>query len=494
MKLLNSLLLFFAFAAVICAQELPPTLRIELGEGQGFTVIHVVAGRFVQGSPATEKDREDDETQREVSLTKDFFMSETVITRGQFEQFVRATHYRTEAETGTSGGFGVVDGKLVQRKDFTWRNPGFVQTNADPVSIISYKDALAFCAWLSRIAERECTLPTEAQWEYACRAGSAGARYAEPADTVAWYRENSAGITHPVNQKAANPWGFHDMYGPVWQWCLDWYAPYAAGAEIDPLQRQPAPGDKARRVLRGGSFISGVSHARSGERYRSDPQSRNADIGFRIVCSTQQRTATTAASPSQPPISKPLPRPSVSAPSPRPMPVARPSSSGSGFEVAMIGFLLLPVAIILSAIVLVIKQLRGRPSALPSSLVPRSTNLRSRPQSDGFWITGDDSLAGQQVHYRCEAGGTVHEDTVAFAPGPQGHFIFTGAEPTAISLTVRDLAWLQGGTSTVRGPGAHGLGRGIGVGMHMSQSHDDDDTRRHSATPSVSRPSRPSAY
>ena len=128
-------------------------------------------------------------------------------------------------------------------------------------------------------------LPTEAEWEYACRAGSTG-DYAGTGDlnTMGWCTSNSGGETHPVGQKTANKWGLYDMHGNVWEWCGDWYGGgyYANSPGTDPK----GPGQKSVRVLRGGSWSVIARFCRSAYRYYSAPATRDySDFGFRPVCS-----------------------------------------------------------------------------------------------------------------------------------------------------------------------------------------------------------------
>lgn len=467
------------------AQAQTPTLQLDLGSGVVMDMILVEPGSFEQGSPDSEEGREADESpRRRVTISRAFYMAKFPVTRGQFARFVEARRFRTEAESGPSGGFGVVDGKLVQQKQFTWRNPGFPQTDEHPVCLVSAKDAAAFCQWLSSVSRRQCDLPTEAQWEYVARAGTTTARHAEPLDDVAWHRGNGLNQTQPVGGKKPNAWGFHDFYGPVWQWCRDWYAPYPAGNATDPLQTNANLSDKPRQVLRGGSFLSDKSHSRSAERYRNDARSRNADNGFRIVCSTIQRSAAvTPPAPPRAPVVTPPPQPSVSSDhfqhdSPR---------SSSGWLGGLFSFAI-PLAIMLY-IIRKVRAFTGRTGAatsIASALTGQQAAelFSARPEplghrfgftltDDGFFITGPADAAGSLLHYECVVAGRSIADDITFTPGPQGQFILTGRRPT--SVRVQTTGGAAGTESTV-----------------VSHGFDDDDRHRSFSSSSSSR--YPSAY
>ncbi|MGV3662983.1 MAG: formylglycine-generating enzyme family protein [Prosthecobacter sp.] len=480
---MRPLLSLLALAAT-AAQAQTPTLELDLGNGVRMDMILVQPGSFMQGSPSGEAGREADEgPQRRVTITRAYYMAKFPVTRSQFERFAEAVRYRTEAEKGESGGFGVVNGKMVQQRQFNWRNPGFDQSERDPVGLVSAPDAAAFCKWLTAKTGRQCELPTEAQWEYACRAGGTGARYAEPVDAVAWHRGNSGDATNEVGRKEANAWGFHDFYGPVWQWCRDWYAPYTPGNATDPLQTNPNLSDKPRQVLRGGSFLSDVSHARSAERYRNDARSRNADNGFRIVCSITQRAAAPAkaTTATQRRVSEP-PASGHSEPSSK----NAPSIIGWGAVLFAIIVPLLVGFFILRAVFRQVRDWMTPGAATPTNMTgaeaatmfsakgtPLGHRFAFNLTDDGFFITGHEDAVGTRLKYECVVGGRMIADDIVFTPGPEGHFVFTGKRPSSVRVQT------TGGTAGTEGG-------------HSSFSDDDDYHRRNMSSSSSSR--YPSAY
>jgi sulfatase modifying factor 1 len=417
-----------------------PLLKLELGGGVGMDLLLVSAGSFTQGSPPDEAGRGADENARPVRISEDYYIGRTAVTRGQWERFIAETRYRSEAESGTSGGYGWNGKALEQRKEFTWRNPGFAQTPEHPVCLVTFPDAQAFCSWLEKKVNRKVTLPTEAQWEYACRAGTTSAWFDGGSGNGAWHKDNAGKGTQAVDSKPANPWELF-MGGNVSEWCLDWYAPYPAGEAVDPRQDNPNLSDKPRRVLRGGSWIRGAGNTRSAARYRADPRSRNADIGFRIVCALEANPPPAAVN--LPSVESNAPAPRVVEEAPRsergesPVVGSQRSAGGSligGLFKGLICFLV-PVLIVLT---LIRKATRRKPAALPQSdaFLRRPGGPVAAPvrkTDDGFWIQGDWPEGTLLTVSYIMAGAEVVKE-ILYRPGDGGQFIFTGADPGPVSV------------------------------------------------------------
>lgn len=279
-----SFLAFCVSISVVPAAE--TNLSFELAPGVKLEMVLVRHGTFQQGSPTTESKRGEDEAQRQVTLTRDYYIGKFAVTCLQFDAFVTAKHYRTEAESGPSGGYGWDGTALKQDKQFSWRTPGFDQSDDQPATTVTYADAMAFCDWLSRKIRRRFELPTEAQWEYACRARTISAWHNGDdelrASEIAWFKPLAQNTTHPVGSLKPNAWGIY-IGGNVYEWCRDWYAPYGKAPVSDPEQTNKNLSDKPRRVLRGGSWLREARYTRSAARYRNDAGSRNADNGFRVM-------------------------------------------------------------------------------------------------------------------------------------------------------------------------------------------------------------------
>ena len=228
---------------------------LTLPGGATMEMIYVGPGTFTMGSPPSEEGRDDDETQHRVTLTKGFWLGKYEVTQNQWQSVMGS-------------------------------NPSFFKGDANlPVENVSWDDCQEFVRKVSDAARRQfgggARLPTEAEWEYACRAEMSGA-YAGTGrlDDMGWYSGNSGDKTHPVGQKRANGWGFYDMHGNVWEWCQDWYGDYDSNA-TDPSG--PASGDY--RALRGGSWGSLARFCRSADRDGDDPGYRCSCYGFRLSCS-----------------------------------------------------------------------------------------------------------------------------------------------------------------------------------------------------------------
>ena len=221
-------------------------------------LVLIPAGEFLMGSPDSDNEAGSDEKpQHRVRITKPFYLGVYEVTQAQYQKVVGS-------------------------------NPSHFKGESLPVETVSCKDAVAFCKLLSEVAEeraagRSYRLPTEAEWEYACRAGSTSKYSFGDSEAElgkhAWYDKNSGSTTHPVGGRQANGWGLCDMHSNVWEWCQDWYGPYAAGAASDPS----GPGSATLRVLRGGSWALKGGYCWSAYRFRGDPGDRYARYGFRVA-------------------------------------------------------------------------------------------------------------------------------------------------------------------------------------------------------------------
>jgi formylglycine-generating enzyme required for sulfatase activity len=274
----------------------------------GMDLVLIPAGVFVM--PAVSKGGRD----REVTLSRPFYLGRTEVTRRQFRAFVEATQYVTAAERpGHPGGEGYTPrGRetLTVSRRFTWRDPGFSQDDDHPVVNVTWEDAKAFCDWLAEKDGRPCRLPTEAEADYAAREGEARllpfaaepvtvAKYANVYDAAYARRLRAdnpsltlppsfvadAGIddgfafTAPVGQFAPNRFGLADTFGNALEWCEDWYGDPDGLPAVDPLQTKPD--EQGRRIVRGGSWLSARKEALTG-RYKPPANAARAETGFRV--------------------------------------------------------------------------------------------------------------------------------------------------------------------------------------------------------------------
>ena len=254
----------------------------------GITLIRIQSGTFTMGSPATEPERYSDETQHQVTLSG-FQISEKAITNEQYCRFLNATGVPSSGE-GNVSGFGnqpLISTYQwgVQYVSNEWR-PATGYANY-PVVMVSWYGAKAFCDWAGG------RLPTEAEWEYACRARTTTPFNTGNNLTTAQanyngnypYNGNPAGTylyrTQPVGSYAPNAWGLYDMHGNVREWCNDWYGNYGTTAVTNPT----GPSTGSSRVFRGGSWYLGAAVCRSAYRRSSIPDTRNDSYGFRLAVS-----------------------------------------------------------------------------------------------------------------------------------------------------------------------------------------------------------------
>jgi sulfatase modifying factor 1 len=273
-------------ALFVCGGE---QMVLELAENVPMKLVHMPAGSFLMGSPKDEKGRGKEEgPQHLVTISRPFYMGVTEVTVGQFAAFVAATRYVTTAE---KDGWASVKGRRGWRRGagISWRKCVFDQTPAHPVVCVTWHDAVAFCQWLSKKTGRTVRLPTEAEWEYACRAGTKSPFHfgddEKQLASYAWYGANSGRRTHPVGLKRPNAAGLCDMMGNVLEWCGDWYgagySPQTPG--IDP--KGPASGEN--RVRRGMAYHHGSHSLRSAARSYATPTGRQCGMGFRVVVSSR---------------------------------------------------------------------------------------------------------------------------------------------------------------------------------------------------------------
>ena len=253
------------------------------------TTVLLPTGSFLMGSPTREAGRDgDDVPQHSVRMAQRLAVAKHAVTRGEFAAFVKATGYRSEGEQG-DGCFGWTGSKLEKSPRFTWRQPGFEQGDDHPVVCVSWNDAQNYIDWLnSRSPVKGWRLLSEAEWEYAARAGSS-TNYPW-GDDIGSGRANCVGCgsrwdknsTSPVASFPANAFGLHDMHGNVWQWVQDvWHDNYE-GAPTDGSVWSIG-GNQARRVLRGGSWYNPPQRLGSTIRIRYSPDHRIANFGFRLA-------------------------------------------------------------------------------------------------------------------------------------------------------------------------------------------------------------------
>ena len=233
--------------------DLPHELTIDLGGGVTMEFVLIHPGSFTMGS---DNDRQESANPaHKVTLTKPFYLGKYEVTQEQWEKVA-----------GT--------------------NPSFFKGAKHPVETVSWNDCQSFVTKLNeKVPGQTFRLPTEAEWEYACRAGNEGdycyGDHVGVLDEYAWYGNSPDGnsTTHPVGEKKPNAWGLHDVHGNVYEWCADWYAEYPATAVTDP----PGPPSGLFRVIRGGSWFSCDRFCRAADRYGYRPSNAGSRFGVRLA-------------------------------------------------------------------------------------------------------------------------------------------------------------------------------------------------------------------
>ena len=242
-------------------------------------LVLIPKGTFMMGSPPDEKGSQKDERRHEVTISRDYHLGMHEVTQAQYKKIM-----------GKNPSY--FQGDLVaERHPETGRLVKEVDSANHPVEQVSWRDAVEFCQRLSALPEekkagRVYRLPTEAEWEYACRAGSQTA-YSFGSDekslvNFGWCGPNSTGMTHAVGLKKANAWGLYDMHGNVFEWCADWYGVYPKGSATDPR----GPEDGSIRVSRGGCWFNDAVYCRSAIRSGAVPSFRRFNLGFRVALSS----------------------------------------------------------------------------------------------------------------------------------------------------------------------------------------------------------------
>ncbi len=231
------------------------TLTLELPDGLTMELVEIPAGTFKMGTLDPYGEGEEDEIpQHDVTLSNSFFMGKTEVTQEQWAAVMG-------------------------------NNPSVFKGEGSPVDNMTWEQCQQFCIAASKHTGRAVRLPSEAQWEYACRAGTqtdySFGNEIEKLDLYAWYGKNAGDRSHEVATKEPNAWGLYDMHGNLWEWCADWYDPnyYTYSPSEDPRGAE----DGSERVIRGGSMLFQPWPLRSAYRAKSKPANSSGNVGFRVI-------------------------------------------------------------------------------------------------------------------------------------------------------------------------------------------------------------------
>jgi len=259
---MKRILIFALLLTWVSAGYANEEITVELPGGATMDFVWIDPGTFTMGT-TEELGRSDNEgPQHEVTIRRGFYLGQYEITQGQWEAVMETT---------------------------PWSGQSYVRENpSHPAVYISWNHVQEFIQRLNAAAgEQIYRLPTEAEWEYACRAGTTTrwsfGDYEGLVGEYAWYTVNAYRVgekyAHAVGTKLPNPWGLHDMHGNVWEWVQDWWGSYTSGSQVDPT----GPATGVRRVMRGGDFSGHARGARSANRSHAEPPARYRGIGARLL-------------------------------------------------------------------------------------------------------------------------------------------------------------------------------------------------------------------
>ena len=323
---ISRILIFITIAAVFLGIVLPAvssegkvpkkfteTITAKNGDKISFDMVLIPEGSFMMGSPENEAGRKDHEGPRHEVKLDAFYLCTTETTIELFMSYYQETvtakkgfdAMEQEKKAGDENSVDAITGPTPVYGDMTM---GYGKTN--PAIGATWHNAMTFCKWLSLKTGKKYRLPTEAEWEYACRAGTTGAYGAvddvEKIGEIARFEDNADGETGAVGEKKPNPWGLHDMQGNVAEWVFDFYSPqaYAEAAKTSPAVNPKGPKEGDIHVARGGDHTSAVEGLRCASRLFEEPWWRSGDpqfpksiwwlpemdfIGFRVACTVDKQ-------------------------------------------------------------------------------------------------------------------------------------------------------------------------------------------------------------
>ncbi|MGD0896657.1 MAG: formylglycine-generating enzyme family protein [Thermoguttaceae bacterium] len=290
----------------IGAAKAGPTITLDLGGGITLEAVLIPAGKFLMGRAPTEKDKAMDQRQRagaykgefnpktigvleypqhEVTISKPFYMGKYEVTNEQYEKVMGISPSRWKDPRNPVEGGSIPHVRGMKKYQGTVVDPSF------KTGTLTWDDTQAFCKKVGELTGKTVRLPTEAEWEYAARAGGPPPEFTkEDLDEIAWWNGNSEGKPHSVGQKKPNAWGLYDMFGNVYEWTQNWFEPYTADAVVDPKGPDSPLDVWPSKVIRGGWYGPGRGPGQSLSTIKFCKPGGNkfsrGDIGFRVVVET----------------------------------------------------------------------------------------------------------------------------------------------------------------------------------------------------------------